>query len=64
MPQRLLAEAPGAAIESREMTMTMPAPGWSSLREDGNLRGGVISVLAILIAALLIAAIEKSAPTV
>jgi hypothetical protein len=41
------------------MTMTMPSPEWFGRREDCNLRGWVISALAILIAALLIAAIER-----
>lgn len=37
----------------------MPTPGWFGRREGSNLRGWVISVLAILIATLVIAAIER-----
>lgn len=42
--------------------MTMPVPKWLGREDDSNLRSWAISLLTILVAALLIAAIAEWAP--
>ena len=42
--------------------MSMPAPKWRGRADDGTLRGWVISLVTVLVAAMLIAAIAEWAP--